>query len=77
MKSKVNLKRCLCLIGRHKPVLITALPEKLIVSGFFSSITLDHPGGEMQVKGKVVCLWCGKPLKGIMVVISEGMEGGK
>lgn len=57
-------RRLLCLLGLHKPILVTELPEKAIVSGGPPlSIPFYHPGGEAQFKGQVVCLWCGKGLK--------------
>jgi hypothetical protein len=59
----VNWRRLLCLIGWHKPVIVTELPVKAIVSGGSLSIPIDHLGGVMQFKGKVVCLWCEKGLK--------------
>ena len=59
----MNWKRLLCYIGEHKPVLVTELPEKAIVSGGSLSIPFDHLDGEAQFKGRVACLWCGKGLK--------------
>ena len=59
----MNWKRLLCLIGWHKPVLVTELPEKAIVSGGSLSFPIDLPGGDAEFKGKVVCLWCGRGLK--------------
>ncbi len=64
----MNWKRLLCLIGGHKPVLVTELPVKAIVSGGSLSIPIDHPGGEAQFKGRVVCLWCEKGLKATIEV---------
>lgn len=60
----MNWKRLLCYVGWHKPVLVTELPVKAIVSdGPPLSIPIDHPGGDVQFKGQVVCLWCEKGLK--------------
>ena len=58
----MNWRWLLCLIGEHKPVLVMELPEKAIFSGS-QLIPTYHPGGEVQFKGKVVCLWCEKGLK--------------
>lgn len=74
MREKNKVKRLLCLIGHHHPVLVTELPEKAIVSGGSLSFPIDLPSGEAQFKGKVVCLWCGKGLKATIEVhrIEEG-----
>jgi len=73
----VNWKRLLCLIGRHKPVLVTELPEKAIVSGDSLSLPIAHPGGEAQFKGRVVCLWCGKGLKATIELRQVDVSRGK
>ncbi|MBA7490007.1 hypothetical protein ES702_00541 [subsurface metagenome] len=74
----MNWKRLLCIVGWHKPVLVTELPEKAIVSGGPPlSIPIDHPGGEAQFKGKVVCLWCGKGLKATIELRQDYIQGEK
>ena len=62
----MNWKRLLCLIGKHKPVLVIELPEKVIFmsDGPPLSFPIDNPWGEPeQFKLNVVCLWCEKDLK--------------
>lgn len=67
----MNWRRLLCLIGWHKPVLVVESPVKAIVSGGPPlSIPFDHLGGEVQFKGRVVCLWCEKGLK-VMIELHD------